>query len=283
MYDDGQLTGEWSITQDATGNLRSVYDRKTGNRLTISLRDSAHRAIQFSGAGFTATPYYDARGRLIGFQYFEDASPVNGNVTHALKVNYNYAADGTLMSRAGTLSTNLGPDLSISDAEIDKWLENFESGILPAGTSLNLLGMVRGLQFVQEPGLEPVCPECAIAAGARFAWLVLQLAKDPMWANKQGIQQATEAKQCKPIGANSAGNIAFKTSHYASRLEAEGVNVADAEGQVADAVTGMMPDMLPDTNAVGRMTIDGVLVEFRVRILSDGTANVGTIFPVKGY
>lgn len=131
---------------------------------------------------------------------------------------------------AGTLSTNLGPDLSISDAEIDKWLENFESGIMPAGTSLNLLGMVRGLQFVQEPGLEPVCPECAIAAGARFAWLVLQLAKDPMWASKQGIQQATEAKQCKPIGANSAGNIAFKTSHYVSRLEADGVNVADAEG-----------------------------------------------------
>ncbi|MFM0503804.1 hypothetical protein [Paraburkholderia caffeinilytica] len=87
------------------------------------------------------------------------------------------------------MSTNLGPDLSISDAEIDKWLENFESGIMPAGPSLNLLGMVRGLQFAQEAALGPVCPECAIAAGARFAWLVFQLAKDPMWASKQGIQQ----------------------------------------------------------------------------------------------
>jgi YD repeat-containing protein len=283
MYDDGQLTGEWGITQDATGNLRSVSDRKTGNILIVSQRDSAHRAIKFNSPGFTANPYYDARGRLIGFQYFEDASPLNGNVQRALKVDYTYAADGTLVARAGTVSTNLGPDFSISDDEIDKWLENVESGVLPAGPSLNLLGMVRGLQFVQEPGLEPVCPECAIAAGARFAWLVFQLAKDPMWASKQGIQQATEAKQCKPTGVNSAGDLTFKTGHYASRLEAEGVNVANAEGQVADAVTGMMPDMLPNTSAVGRMTVDGVLVEFRVRILPNGTASVGTIFPVKGY
>jgi YD repeat-containing protein len=283
MYDDGQLTGEWAVTQDAAGNLRSILDRKTGKVLMISARDSAHRPIQFSLPGFTANPYYDTRGRLIGFQYWEDASPLNGNVRRTLKVSYTYAADGTLVARTGTVSTNLGPDLFISDAEIDKWLENVESGILPAGTSLNLLGIVRGLQFVQEPGLEPACPECVIGAGARFAWLVFQLAKDPMWASKQGIQQATEAKQCKPTGANNAGDIAFKTSHYASRLEAEGVNVADAEGQVADAVTGMMPDMLPNTNAVGRMTVDGVLVEFRVRILPNGTANVGTIFPVKGY
>ena len=280
MYEDGQLTGEWGITQDATGNLRSIIDRKSGYVLAITLRDSAHRAIQFSSPGFIANPYYDARGRLIGFQYFEDASPLNGNVKSTLKVSYTYAADGTLVARAGTVSTNLGPDLSISDGEIDKWLENFESGVLPARPSLNLLGMVKGLQ---ELGLEPVCPECAIAAGARFAWLIFQLAKDPMWANKNGIQQATEAKQCKPTGANSAGDVTFKTGHYASRLEAEGVNVANAEGQVADAVSGMMPDMLPDADAVGRLTIDGVLVEFRVRILPNGSASVGTIFPVRGY
>lgn len=281
MYDDGQLTGEWGITQDATGNLRSINDRKSGKVLFIGLRDSAHRAIQFSSPGFTANPYYDARGRLIGFQYFEDASPLNGNVKRALKVSYTYAADGTLAARAGTVSTNLGPDLSISDGEIDKWLENIESGVLPAGPSLNLLGMVKGLQFVQEPGLEPVCPECAIAAGARFAWLVFQLAKDPMWATKNGIQQATEAKQCKPTGGNNAADIVFKRDHYINRAVRDGLNLDHAEPQVADEINAMRSDMLPNTNTIKQITVDGLPVEFRAYVHADGQVSVGTIFVVK--
>lgn len=107
-YDDDQRTGEWGITQDATGNLRSINDRISGNVLAITLRDAAHRIIQFSSPGFVANPYYDARGRLIGFNYFEDASPSNGNAKRALKINYIYAADGTLTARTGTVSTNLG-------------------------------------------------------------------------------------------------------------------------------------------------------------------------------
>ncbi|REE19810.1 YD repeat-containing protein [Paraburkholderia sp. BL27I4N3] len=281
MYDDGQLTGEWGITQDATGNLRSINDRKSGKVLFIGLRDSAHRAIQFSSPGFTANPYYDARGRLIGFQYFEDASPLNGNVKRALKVSYTYAADGTLAARAGTVSTNLGPDLSISDGEIDKWLENIESGVLPAGPSLNLLGMVKALQFAQEPGLEPVCPECAIAAGARFAWLVFQLAKDPMWATKNGIQQATEAKQCKPTGGNNAADIVFKRDHYINRAVRDGLNLDHAEPQVADEINAMRSDMLPNTNTIKQITVDGLPVEFRAYVHADGQVSVGTIFVVK--
>ena len=30
----------------------------------------------------------------------------------------------------------------------------------------------------------------------------------------------------------------------------------------------------------GRMRIDGVLVEYRARMLDDGSVNVGTVFPV---
>jgi YD repeat-containing protein len=281
MYEDGQVTGEWSLTRDATGNLRSIVDRKNGNVFAVSARDAAHRIVQFSGPGFTATPYYDVRGRLIGFQYWESASPINGNVQHALKITYTYAANGTLTARTGTLSTNLGSDQLIADDELDKWIANIESGILPAGSPLLLSGSIKKLLSAQEAGLEPLCPECVIASGARFAWLIFQLAQDPMWATKHSIPEAVEAKNCKPTGANNAGNINFQTSHYASRLEAEGVDVATAESEVADVVNGMMPDMLPNTNASGRMTIDGVLVEYRVRMLPDGTANVGTIFPVK--
>jgi hypothetical protein len=34
-------------------------------------------------------------------------------------------------------------------------------------------------------------------------------------------------------------------------------------------------------DVAGRMRIDNVLVEYRARLLPDGSVNVGTIFPVK--
>ncbi len=60
-----------------------------------------------------------------------------------------------------------------------------------------------------------------------------------------------------------------------------GVNVVRAEAQVAEAVNTMRPNMITNAPISGRMTIDGVLVEYRVTLLPNGTANVGTIFPVK--
>ena len=60
-----------------------------------------------------------------------------------------------------------------------------------------------------------------------------------------------------------------------------GVNVVRAEAQVAEAVNTMRPNMITNARISGRMTIDGVLVEDRVTLLPNGTANVGTIFPVK--
>ncbi|MCD0501022.1 hypothetical protein LP085_29510 [Achromobacter sp. MY14] len=81
--------------------------------------------------------------------------------------------------------------------------------------------------------------------------------------------------------AAAVGSTTFKTSHYAPRLEAMGVNVVRAEAQVAEAVNTMRPNMITNAPISGRMTIDGVLVEYRVTLLPNGTANVGTIFPVK--
>ncbi|MBW9108007.1 RHS repeat protein [Paraburkholderia phenoliruptrix] len=280
-YDNDQRTGEWGITQDAAGNLHSITDRISGNALTIKLRDTAHRIIQFSSPGFVANPYYDSRGRLIGFNYYEDASPSNGNVQRALKISYNYAADGTLTGRTGTVSTNLGPDLSISDDEIDKWLDNMESGVFPAGPSPTLLGVIKSLGYEQEVGLQPVCPECIMYAGARFAWEIFQLARDPMWVSKNGIQQATETKQCKPAGATEAGAIVFKRDHYINRAVKDGLNLDHAEAQVADEINAMRSDMLPDTNTIRQITVDGLPVEFRAYLRADGQVSVGTIFVVK--
>ncbi|PQV46486.1 DUF6531 domain-containing protein [Paraburkholderia sp. BL21I4N1] len=279
MFDDGRLTGEWGITQDTTGNLRSIIERKSGNVLMIALRDSAHRVIQFSNSFWTANPQYDARGRLIGFRYFEDANPINGNIKRALKVDYSYAADGKLASHTGTVSTNLGPDLPISDDELDRWLDNIESGVVPASPAPNLSGMFKGLRATLESGLVPVCPECAIYAGARFAWLVFQLARDPMWASKNGIGQATGAKQCKPTGGNGA-NVVFKRDHYIKRAVRDGLDLDHAEAQVADEINAIRSDMLPNTNTIRQITVDGLPVEFRAYLQTDGQVSVGTIFVV---
>jgi filamentous hemagglutinin len=81
------------------------------------------------------------------------------------------------------------------------------------------------------------------------------------------------------VGAE--GSMVFKTDHYATRLEAEGVNVAHAEAQVAEAVNAMQPSMTIGVSVQRRMVVDGVLVEYRAIKLPNGTINIGTIFPVK--
>ncbi|MFA6094298.1 MAG: DUF6531 domain-containing protein [Candidatus Paceibacterota bacterium] len=72
----------------------------------------------------------------------------------------------------------------------------------------------------------------------------------------------------------------FRTEHYAPRLEAVGVNVGNAESAVADAIQSMRGNMVIGTDVRGRITVDNVLIEFRTRLLPDGTVNIGTIFPV---
>jgi hypothetical protein len=80
--------------------------------------------------------------------------------------------------------------------------------------------------------------------------------------------------------AARAGATAFKTRHYGSRLEAAGVNVAPAESAVAKEVAAMRPNMPTGADVAGRLRIDNVLIEYRARVLPDGSISVGTIFSV---
>ncbi|MBL9046873.1 MAG: hypothetical protein JNK34_06100 [Tabrizicola sp.] len=75
--------------------------------------------------------------------------------------------------------------------------------------------------------------------------------------------------------------ITFKTGHYAPRLGAAGVNTAQAEAAVRNAVTAIRSSIVPGADFAGRMSISGKLVEYRARLLPNGTVNVGTIFVVK--
>jgi RHS repeat-associated protein len=81
--------------------------------------------------------------------------------------------------------------------------------------------------------------------------------------------------------AVTTAETAFKTAHYASRLEAAGVNVAHAEAAVLKEVNAMRGSMATNADTVGRIAVGGVEVEYRARLLPNGTVNVGTLFPVK--
>lgn len=123
------------------------------------------------------------------------------------------------------------------------------------------------LGLVDKQGLEQVftpIEELALGGGFKIASVALL-----------GVRMT--ARQL----AARTGATVFKTGHYASRLEAAGVNVARAESAVAKEVTAMRTNIATDADVGGRLRIDDVLVEYRARLLPDGSVNVGTIFPVR--
>lgn len=95
-----------------------------------------------------------------------------------------------------------------------------------------------------------------------------------------GILGAIPGVAAEGKGAKVATTI-FKSTHYAERLAAKGVNVVRAEGAVAERVAEMRSSMTVGAEVEGRFVVDGVQVEYSAYMLPDGTVNVGTIFPVK--
>ncbi len=59
------------------------------------------------------------------------------------------------------------------------------------------------------------------------------------------------------------------------------MNVAKAEYAVVKEISAMRESLATNADTRGRLKVDGVLVEYRARLLEDGTVNIGTIFPVK--
>lgn len=76
------------------------------------------------------------------------------------------------------------------------------------------------------------------------------------------------------------GATIFRTAHYADRLIAGGVGVSNAEAAVAGAMSSMRGLLSEGAPFWGRLTVDGVLLEYRAFPLPGGQVNVGTIFPV---
>ncbi|MFM0099206.1 colicin E5-related ribonuclease [Paraburkholderia nemoris] len=260
-------TGEWGVTHDGTGNLRSIIDRMGDKTYLISIRDKAHRANKIQGPGFVAAPAYDARGRLSTFWYNESASPANGNVTRLLKVTYKYSAEGTVTSRDGTVSTNMGADTAISSGEIDQWLDNYENRVNPAGPAVNSASWVKALKFVQEAGLKPVCVECWIPP-IRMAITGISLIKpyfvkdtkscDAEPSLVKTVIEAKIAKQMRKRGwtekdvEDTIDNPARTTKTRDTR------NLEDGSGRRDDPATAYVRN---DGSYVVRNDVDGTVVQ----------------------
>ncbi|MFL9917948.1 hypothetical protein PQR75_21655 [Paraburkholderia fungorum] len=200
VYVNGAMTEDWVYFYDSTGNRETAQNLVTGWLFGDTERDAAHRVTRQNGNYREARIAYDARGRIARFTYNEKATNATGGLARLLTVNYGYSAEGRVVSRTGTVSKNGAAAAPISSDEIGQWLDNYEAGSDPVAPPANLLGWVKALQFVQEPGLEPVCVECVFYAGPRLAWTAFQLARDPIWSMLRltGKREA-DAQQCAAI------------------------------------------------------------------------------------
>jgi hypothetical protein len=148
---------------------------------------------------------------------------------------------------------------------------------------LALLALCAGLFLVvDEPALATASVQVENRASGS-ATVIANFIGDEARLNEDAVREnvlpAYDVASDDAVAAKSAGTI-FKTAHYASRLEKAGVDVARAESKVAEAVGAMRPNMAAEAAVRGRMTIDGVLVEYRAMLLPNGSVNVGSIFPV---
>ncbi|MGF6899969.1 YD repeat-containing protein [Paraburkholderia sp. GAS348] len=200
VYVNGVMTEDWVYFYDTTGNRATAQNLLTGWLLGETYRDAAHRVTQQNGNYRETHIAYDARGRITRFTYNENATNATGGLARLLTVDYGYSADGRVVSRTGKVSKNGAAATLISSDEVNQWLDNYEAGMDPAGPPANLMGWVKALQFVQEPGLQPVCVECVFYAGPRLAWTVFQLARDPIWSMLRNTGKPdADAQQCAEI------------------------------------------------------------------------------------
>lgn len=88
---------------------------------------------------------------------------------------------------------------------------------------------------------------------------------------------------CASTQATKQAGLVFKTAHYASRLEAAGLDVAKTESVVAGEVRATIASASEGSTIgpfQGRLLIDNVPVQYNVYPLPNGWTNVGTIYPL---
>ncbi|CAB3752785.1 DUF6531 domain-containing protein [Paraburkholderia solisilvae] len=271
---NGQKVEDINQTYDGSANRRVAISYVTGRAVGVLLRDAAHRPLELTDNGMNAYVVYDVRGRVTRFTYVEDAAPANGNRSRTLTVDYGYSPDGRVVSRTGTVKPEGGSAAAIGSEEIDEWLDNYESGIAPAGPPVGFVRSLRTLLFAQEPGLEPVCVECFVpgtgAAGRIVNWIIT-FVRDVDRACKSALTDSSTIN----LGKNPN-----QISHTYRHLDAKGIPREPVTLAIREDIAANAGGQL----AIGEgrsfyISVDGVTIEYSAHRLSANEIRVGSIRP----
>ncbi|KAF0810948.1 RHS repeat-associated core domain [Alcanivorax sp. S71-1-4] len=121
-------------------------------------------------------------------------------------------------------------------------------------------------------------PLASIGLGLSVLWTDQTAASTAFTLGTAGFGSLLQG--LKGLG-NATGSIIFRSGHYASRLEAVGLNLSRTQSIVGGEVRMMRQSLTPGAGFGGRMHIDGILIEYRAMPMPSGSVNIGTIFPVK--
>ena len=301
FYEAGTLVGQWKVTRDATGNVFGVIVQQAlPDGTEMIMRDAAHRVL--SGYNPTGDFYlrYDLRGRISRFKFNEYASPTNGGLRRVFKVSFDYAPDGRVVLRSGTvarngsvLDLNDGTDVPISSDEVDQWIDNYNFGESPVGPPANLQGsrqMLRGAV----PGTSTVCGGCHFSAGvpdnlARGALFIWRLVHNPAvrYGIGQGARKAAETverikEMCKPTVKDTSeinwGQNPNQLYHTFRHLDEEGI----PHQPVMDAIIRDVAENSGLPLAVGDgdtfvVSVNGMAIEYSAHRQSVDMVRVGSI------
>jgi RHS repeat-associated protein len=129
------------------------------------------------------------------------------------------------------------------------------------------------------PDRDPVLRKQLAAAqkrGERNTWLTL----GAMSALGAVIDGGIESIKAAIEGAESAKTLEISFGHGARHLEGTGLGANEVESSIKSAVTAGVQGATETGNFWGRVTVDGVKIEYRAFTLSSGRINVGTYYPV---
>ena len=251
---------------DETGAVRASYDykpygerNKLGGDLDSDFGYTGH--YTHDASGLVAAPYriYDPRlGRWLSRDPIGEEGGIN---------LYGYVGNRPLGAMD---STGLWPD-GPPNERVERSLAKLgEDVIVPA--SMEALGFIGDVGQACDDAFRAVTGQPIEALGPIGA---------EYGSAMRGLRNlGTMARGCAKV-AKVVPKITFKTGHVSQHLKDLGLTAEKVEAAIGAEVKAVAEAAEKTGEFIGRVTVDGKIVEFRAFTLPDGTINVGTYYPPK--
>ncbi|BCQ57499.1 RHS repeat domain-containing protein [Burkholderia gladioli] len=233
----GNVLRRWYVIRDYGGNAYEIQGANASHfdATSVTQRDAAHRALVGRNPTGEFKIRYDLRGRIDRFTFKQYARFDPKGTQRLFKVAFEFAPNGRVISRTGTVASSNdiyrrddGPDLPISQEEINQWIDNYNHGDSPIAPQADLLGTgtLAGHGSIPMSPMSTVCHDCHFVAGlpeSRARWIggaargiafVWRLLKNPAirYGIGQGAKKAAEKLErakakCKPAATAEVEGI----------------------------------------------------------------------------